>query len=553
MQNRIIFPSLLIFCVSLLFGCAKIATPTGGQRDVTAPKIITVSPNNNSVKFEGNLIKISFDEYFTLNNPTENILFSPPLSKSPEYSIKGKTLVIKFKDTLQPQTTYNILFSNAIKDYHEGNPLGMFHYSFSTGDSIDRFKIKGKIVDAKKLESSKDFFVMLYKNNIDSLPLTSLPNYITKSNDKGDFVFNNISPGSYKIFAIKDINSNNKYDLPNEEIAFLDTIVYSYSSDLDSLSDNLKISIPDLTLYSFVATDTIQKLQRYENPMAGIYIFPYKIPVEVFSATGLNNSYQYFEKFNTSRDTVTWYFKQTVKDSLLFKLVADNQVDTVILKPYTQKQVRGRNRVKEETKLKVTAINKGEYNKPLTLRFSYPIQPIDSFDVMICTIGKNNNDTIIRKFSVPDSFVTQIAIPLEYIEKKSYTILIRDSIFWGYNNTTNDSLKIDFVAKALKDYGTLTMNYTIPSDGKRYVATLYKGETPIITNNLSSSETISYPFLNPDSYKIVIFCDDNENGKWDSGDYYNKKQAEKTFIFPQTITIRAYWESEETFDLREFK
>ena len=226
-----------ILLISALFctGCAKIVTPTGGPKDTTAPKVLKTEPADGSVHFDSKQqIKLHFDEYITLNNPTDNVLISPPMSKAPDFSIKGKTLVIKFKDTLRENTTYNMVFSDCIKDYHEGNPLNYFHYSFSTGDSLDDYMIRGNLLDAKTLAPAKDFYVLLYKGDADSLPLTTLPDYVTKSLSDGSFLLKNITKGDYKIFAVKDINANFRYDLPNEEIAFLEESVASYRALPDS-------------------------------------------------------------------------------------------------------------------------------------------------------------------------------------------------------------------------------------------------------------------------------------------------------------------------------
>ena len=214
-MNRWLYP-ILCTVVLLLSGCAKVVMPTGGPRDTEPAKMLKEDPPSGSVSFSESQIKITFDEFFTLNNPTENILISPPMATAPKYLINGKTLVIKLEDTLHPNTTYNMVFSDCIKDYHEGNTLSYYHYSFSTGPSIDSFSIRGKVLDAATLEGAKDFLVMLYHQDVDSLPFSTLPDYITKSLSNGSFTFDNIAAGNYKLFALKDINANMLYDLPNE-------------------------------------------------------------------------------------------------------------------------------------------------------------------------------------------------------------------------------------------------------------------------------------------------------------------------------------------------
>ena len=533
----------------LLAGCAKISSPTGGPRDTTPPKVVKMTPENQSVRFHDKQIRIYFDEYVTLNNPTTNVLISPPMAESPQYTLKGKSLVIKFKDTLRSNTTYNMVFSDCIRDYHENTPLSYFHYSFSTGDSLDDYMIRGNILDAKSLAPSKDFYVLLYKNTADSMPLTTRPDFVTKTQDDGSFLFQNITEGSYKIFALKDINSDLIYNLPNEEIAFLDETVTAYHALPDSVSDSLKATLPLLTLYSFVVADTTQKLQRYENPASGIYLFPYKLAVNVFSAIPADNHLEYFECFNETKDTLTWYLKSPMSDTTTYYFNADNHLDTVRLTPYHEKQTTGRGRQSQTKKFNVTFLNAGEYHKPLTLKFPYPIRPTDSFDVYVYSQHQSIKDTDIYRYSVPDSFVMQLPLPMSYQEKKSYTVMIPDSLFYGYNGLTNDTLKTQFSAKSIKEYGTLIMNYDIPADGKPYIVTLWKGSSKIKEDRLTESTIITYTFLTPDTYRVSAFCDENNNGIWDTGDYSSKRQPEKVFSFPKNISIRAYWDLEETFKI----
>ena len=541
--------TLVFTVVLLLAGCAKISSPTGGPRDTTPPKVVKMTPENQSVRFHDKQIRIFFDEYVTLNNPTSNVLISPPLSETPQYTLKDKSLIIKFKDTLRANTTYNMVFSDCIRDYHENTPLSYFHYSFSTGDSLDDYTIRGIILDAKSLAPSKDFYVLLYKNTADSMPLTTRPDFITKTLDNGSFQFQNITEGSYKIFALKDINSDLLYNLPNEEIAFIEETVTAYQALPDSAADSLKAALPIVTLFSFAATDTVQKLQRYENPAAGVYVFPYKTAVNRFSATPADNALAYFERINETKDTITWYLKSPMSDTTTYYFDADNHLDTVRLTPYHEKQSTGRGRQNQTKKFNVAFLNAGEYNKPLTLKFPYPIRPSDSFDVYVYSQQQSVKDTVIYRYSVPDTFVMQLPLPMQYMEKKSYSVMITDSVFYGYNGLTNDTLKMQFSAKSVKDYGTLIMSYELPEDGKPYVVTLWKGERKIQENRLTSSSTITYSYLNPDTYRISAFCDENDNGLWDTGDYSSKRQPEKVFAFPKNISIRAYWDLEETFKI----
>jgi len=537
----------MMVVAAICAGCAKISAPTGGPQDSTPPKVLKTVPENGSTRFSDKHIRFYFDEFVTLNNPTDNVLISPPMSQAPEYTIKGKSLEIKIKDTLRENTTYNMVFSDCIRDYHENNALSFFHFSFSTGDSLDDYMIQGKVIDAKTLAPSKDFFVLLYKNADDSMPLTTLPDYVTKSLADGSFTFQNITPGTYKIFALKDINSDLLYNLPNEEIAFLDETVSSFKALSDSVADSLKAALPKVTLISFAAEDTVQKLSRYDNPAAGLYKFPYKLRVNRFSAVPISTRLDYFEQINSTRDTITWYLKTPLTDTVMYVLNADNQIDTVKIVPFKEKQ-QGRGRGNQPVKrLPVSFLNGGEYHKPLTLQFGYPVLPSDSFSVYIYSQQQNVKDTTVYRYAVPDTFITQLPLPMKITEKKSYAIMIPDSVFFGYNHLTHDTLKTQFNTKSVKDYGTLIMNYQLPNDHKQYVATLWYNNNIIQEDILTSSQTITYPFLTPNAYQVSVFCDENGNGRWDPGNYHKHLHPEKMYFFPNPINIRAYWDSEESF------
>ena len=543
----------IVFSLGLLgAGCAKISSPTGGPKDTTPPKVLKVEPAVGSVRFNEKHIRIWFDEFVTLNNPTENVLVSPPLAENPEYTIKGKSLIIKLKDTLRANTTYNMIFSDCIKDFHEGNALNYFHYSFSTGDSLDDYMIRGNILDAKTLAPAKDFFVLLYHGDADSLPLTVLPDYVTKSLTDGSFVLKNIAPGDYKIFALKDINANFRFDLPNEEIAFLDETVTAFRALPDTAADSLKAEQPLITLLSFAGEDTMQTLARYDNPAAGVYKFPYKHRFIDFKATPETVALDYFEQINATRDTITWYLKSPFKDTVVYFFNADNHIDTVNIVPFKEKQQaggRGRGQL-NVPKLSVSFANAGEFDKPLTLRFPYPIHSTDSFDVWVFSQQQDRKDTALYRYAVPDTFTMQFPLPMTVTEKKSYSVMIRDSVFFGYNGLANDTLRTQFTTKSEKDYGTLIMNYQLPDDGHQYVVTLWSNDKIVKEDILPVSQTITYPFLTPGNFSVTAFRDENANGRWDPGDYHSKRQPETMFNFPQPISIRAYWDSEETFAIK---
>ena len=137
---------LLILALFLLTRCANVVAPTGGAKDAMPPKVTEAVPANHSIGFNGRKIELTFDEFVTLNNASQNVLFSPLLNTKPDIKLSGKTVVIKFKEGLPSNTTYTINFGEAVKDFHEGNLFKDYFYCFSTGDHLDTLTLPVRLL-----------------------------------------------------------------------------------------------------------------------------------------------------------------------------------------------------------------------------------------------------------------------------------------------------------------------------------------------------------------------------------------------------------------------
>ena len=218
-----------------------------------------------------------------------------------------------------------------------------------------------------------------------------------------------------------------------------------------------------------------------------------------------------------------------------------------MIEPYKAPLRQGRGKKSEEPTLQVRALYSGDLFKPLTLQFSYPIRPIDSFPVTFIKKLKSRNDTVVVQYSVPDSFVLQLPLYFPYEEKYSYVVRISDSVFYGYDGTSHDSLTFEFTSKSIRDYGNLQMNYIV-SEATDYLIFLLDAQDREVRKDLiTSSSELVYNNLVPGNYKIKVVKDLNKNGKWDTGNYKKKRQPEPIYYFEKPIQIRGYWDLEEEF------
>ncbi len=229
MKNRIL--SILGICFSLYIpvafnsGCAQIGAPTGGAKDTLAPVLVKASPDTNTLNFRETRITLTFNEYVEVQDVQNNVLVSPLQKNNPNISNNLRTVTIRLRDSLLPNTTYSINFGNSIKDVNEGNVYPDFTYVFSTGSSIDSLTLAGKVILAETGLADSTLSIFLYRNLNDTAVQTAKPNYMARVKGDGSFLFRNLPEGAFKIYALKDGDGSKTYNAKTETFAFLDTSI----------------------------------------------------------------------------------------------------------------------------------------------------------------------------------------------------------------------------------------------------------------------------------------------------------------------------------------
>jgi len=237
LKKRIQVFSMLVAMI-VAQSCAQFSTPKGGPPDETAPSMnLEESTPNKQTNFDQRKIELEFDEWIQLKNPTQEVLVSPPLSYPPKITSRGKKLVFEFneEEVLKDSTTYQINFGKSIQDLTAGNPVENFIFLFSTGDEIDDLSIGGKVVDSATGKGLKDVVVLMYDDLSDTCFANNKPLYLTRTLEEGKFKLENLRSDTFQIFALKDENVSYTYDLPTEQVAYLDSFIVLKDTTLQSL------------------------------------------------------------------------------------------------------------------------------------------------------------------------------------------------------------------------------------------------------------------------------------------------------------------------------
>ena len=364
--------ALLLLTLALVAACARMGNPDGGWYDETPPRVVGASPTEKATGVKTRKLHIRFNEFIKIENATENVVVSPPQLESPDIKAGGKSIDIELKDSLKANTTYTVDFSDAITDNNEGNPLGNYTYSFSTGEHIDTMEVSGWVLAAENLEPVKGILVGLYANLADSAFRTQPMLRVAKTDGRGHFVIRGIAPGKYRVYALQDVDGDYHLTQKGEQMAFnREIIVPSSKPDVrqDTLwRDSLRIDsisrvsythfLPDnIMLRAFTHVQTDRFFTKAERTLPECFSLVFTAGSnELPQLRGLNfnNAERAFIVMPTAKkDTITYW----IKDSALI-----NQDTLRMQMQYWSTDTTGQLRMKQDT---IEVLAKTPYAKRL--------------------------------------------------------------------------------------------------------------------------------------------------------------------------------------------
>ena len=586
----------------MLAACANPVAPTGGPRDTDPPVILRSEPENGSVNFDAREIRIWFDEFIQLRGLSQKFLSSPPFIKVPETRIRGKSLVIRFDEELRPNTTYTLFFGDAIADFTEGNAIPNFRYIFSTGPVLDSMELSGKLVNAFTQEPEKEVFVMLYDIYEDSIPLQERPYYISRTNEEGQFYFTNLRNIPYKVFALRDVNANLIYDMPNEEIAFIDSLVHplapvrkpvqdtipgddikgdervlekdehkhgEFENDAErnnflneqqqATEDSLKQVRKDqaLMLHLFNEVDSTQRLEKFEylhpNKLQFIFRFPVKnLKIEAIPA--FDHPWKIPET-SSKADTLWYWLTDVDRDTLKLEISAEKLETDTLQRPLTRFQDHRKQKQTDTTVLRLDVrsnlprTGQADLHKPIELTFSEPIAAIDIERIELL----EDSVRILPEIKFRDEVQRFLRIEYPWKDTTHYDLLIPDSVFLSIYGHYNDTLQRSFRTRMRSDYGNIRLNLEHSFTSGQFIVELLDDRGRKLQQKIIplDSSQLAFLVLMPGKYQVRLIHDANSNGRWDTGVYFEGRQPEKVFVFDKALELRANWDIEETFIIPE--
>jgi len=540
--------------VVILASCAKVVAPTGGPKDITPPILVRSVPALKSTNFKGKEIIITFNKFIEpLKDANNQVTISPPPEKQPEMKLKGKSIVIKFAEDLKPNSTYNIFFGDAILDLNEGNIKKNFYFTFSTGDKIDTLELRGRVNNAETGLPEKDIIIALYTGMQDSLPMKERPYYVGKSNISGDFTIKYLANKSYKIFALKDANSNLKYDLPTEAIAFEPKPVIPEAPLPDSADSIKRINTGIYhQLALFLEMDSIQRIEKKTLIDRKKIILQFRYSVKKLDLHPINFKSENwnFNEWNKRRDTLNCWFTKTLPDTIQLGVKADNmKLDTLQFisksgKQLATKKEQKKGPIKEKIEIRPISLQGAiqPYKLPLIFETITPVNETKLTDLRLI----NGKDTTHVNAIWADTLThRRFIINQKWKEKASYSLLIPSGKLTDIFGAVNDSVIIQFSTWEERDYGTLAFDAKISTTTGQWIFQLMSEQNALIREIITNkSEKVTFSLLAPGKYLIKIIYDKNGNGVWDTGNYIKHLQPEKVIRISKALEVRANWDTD---------
>jgi uncharacterized protein (DUF2141 family) len=533
LKNNLKYTFFLLLLITV--GCAKRGSITGGLKDTIAPVLKVSFPENFSKNFKGNEIKLVFDENIKLKNLNKQLIISPPMKYEPSIlpTTPSKTITIKIKDTLQPNTTYSFNFGQSIADNNEGNPLNQFKYVFSTGDYIDSLSLGGTVKSAYDKEVESFVSVMLYDVNDtfkDSVVYNENPRYVTNTLDSlKTFRFENLKAGKYLLVAMKDYNSNNKYNPKTDKIGFSKEFITIPNDTLYEL-ELFKETLPFKTFKPTQASGN-RLFMGYEgvvNSAAALPKLILKNNTEV-----LSNIITKFPK----KDSLQVWYKPIKVDSLTLAVAKDKYETNFTFKIKDQKK----------DTLSISALQTGnlKFRERFTLESSTPLIRIENSKINLI-----NNAKIAVPFTTEyDEFNQKLYFDFKKEPSENYTFEILPGALTDFFEKSNDTLTYKLNTTNTSDYGNLTVALeNIKKFPVIIELTNLKGDV-LATEYTEKKTTIEFNLIEPALYTLRAVYDTNKNKEWDSGNYLEKRQAEEVIYFSKEIDVRANWDVNQIFDL----
>lgn len=605
MKRFTLFLLALIGLTSLIAACANQgAGPDGGPYDETPPRIVGMTAPERLQNGKRTKFSLVFNELIKVDNPTEKIIVSPPQIETPEIKVSGRRITVELLDSMRPNTTYTVDFSDAITDNNEGNPLGQYTYIFSTGQTTDTMQMSGYVLNAEDLEPVKGILAGLYQQHHDSVFAQRAFDRVARTDASGFFSVKGVAPDrDYRLYALQDADGDFHFTQPSEMVGFLhndlragafrdtryDTLwVDSVRYDSIRIIPYTHFTPDDLVVRAFkVDVNTRHYLKAQRDVPEWFTTFFTGPSRKRPTIKGLNFDARKAFVVNASagNDTLTYWLADTMllrQDTLRFAYTYDNwddslaqmlpKTDTLELVPKTTFAKRAANEAKELekwNKQREKREKRGDFsksqppmvalqlradvssslvpNRNILIQFDQPLQRFDTKKLHL-RLKKDStyHDAPYALDTVPNNILAY-RLRAEWRPGQEYQLVIDSAAMTSLYGRVNLATDNKFSIAKLEDFGTVFLSLSNAHEST--VVQLLDSDGKPVAQAPTKNGRAEFYYVQPGKYYLRCFFDRNGDGKWTTGSWSPRRDPEEVYYFPKEIEVRANWDLNESWDV----
>ncbi len=606
-MRRLQYWLLAVGCLLLAVGCARMGSPDGGWYDDDPPVVIGSIPADKATGVKTKKVTIYFDEYIKLADATQNVIVSPPQIEMPDIQAKGKKIVVELKDTLKPNMTYTIDFSDAISDNNEDNPMGNYTFTFSTGEQTDTLEVSGSVLSAENLDPVAGILVGLYSDLADSAFKTKPLLRVARTDANGHFVIKGVAEGEYRIYALQDADGNYMFTQKSEMIAFSHETYKPYvkpdmrqdtiwrdTLHIDSIAQvHYMHYYPDnivLTAFQELQTNRyLLKTERKDADRINIFFSYGNEQLPTIRGLNFNSDNAFIVETNAKKDSITYWLRDTLlvnQDTLSFEmnyLMTDSlgqlvsktdTIEALAKTPYAKRvkaqqkeyeswfKLQEKKRKREEPydsiyptkplEPKYSVAQAMDPNRPINIEIPTPPATLDTAGIhlytKIDTLWYNAN----YEFHQRDSLLRSYELLVDWRPGAEYSFEVDSAAIIDIYGMACKPYKQGIKVKTLDDYATLFLDISGYTDSAAVVVQLLdKSDKPLTQSKMGTDHTAAFYYVNPGTYYARAFIDRNGNGVWDTGNYDADEQAEAVYYYPREIETKAKFDITLSWNLTQ--
>ena len=596
----------LVFLFLLATACANPGSgPDGGPYDEELPYVVSTTPASGDSGVKGRRVTLQFNEFIKLENASEKVTVSPPQIEMPDILTSGKRITVTLNDSLRPNTTYTIDFSDAIEDNNEGNPMGNYTFFFSTGRTVDTLEVAGHVLAAEDLEPIKGILVGLHSDTTDSAFRTRPFDRVARTDGSGRFSIKGVAPGRYRIYALNDGDGDFRFTQKSEMIAFgRESISPSFFQDTrydtlwrDTVHYDTIVARPfthftpdDVVLRAFKEVNPVRHLLKTEYPVPEQFTIFFTAPsTHVPEVRGLNfDASKLLPRISSGNDTLTFWVADTLlvrQDTLTLALTYEEsndstlelslRTDTLELSPKLTWAKRDKQRQEEweewEKNREKALKNDRPFNEEpptvwikLTPRIERPLAP-DQNPVLVIDEPLARFDTSgVHLRLIVDSTETGAPYLLEALPGRDfsfrlmgewrpgqqYVIVVDSAAMTSVFGHRNRRMEQKFNIAKDDEFGSFFVNVQGLDGDTTAIVELLDGRGKVVRRCRAPQGRADFFYLKPGDYYLRLLLDRNGDGRWTTGEFETGLPPEEVYYNPVKFNVRARWDIEQDWNFR---